>query len=251
LQKRPDQLERLHEAFSRGEKGELERILDRVSYNAPIDATPLALVKQYDCAGGGVMSALVRPFQWGRALAHPQMSVFFLVRTDVMRITISLAKELTTKCPHPQFGKCSDSDRQKHLSLRELRRVVDRKITRSWREKAQAALAIVRGEDYSPGRPVDCSRVHFVTYESFLDSPREVAATMWTHVQRVSRGSAKARSTPPQALNFSKVHSSQISSFVSNSEEVFLMFAWAKLPTFRDMLEEVGFLKICPKAHPQ
>jgi hypothetical protein len=234
-------------AFARGDKDALLQIMRAKGFNGYKTSAMLPDIAKYDCARGGVMSAIVRPTQLATWM-NPHVAVFILVRTDAMRFALSLAKEVTSGCPYPQFGKCDGVARGKReLSLKELRGTVETTILRVWRAKARTALSVVRGEHVGEGVALDCSRAKFVFYEAFVDAPDQVTADMWAHLERVSQGAAKWQTGALKVdLAVKKQHSDKISSFVANAHDVYDMFTFAHLPTFADVLEESGFLKLCP-----
>jgi hypothetical protein len=244
------QQRRIQAAFAQGDKTTVQRMLRHREIDA-VGTTKqsgrLGNVLRFNCGKGRVMGANVRTLQHV-SYSHPRVAVFILVRTDLMRHALSLAKEVVQECLHPQFGACKEASERKRISLPDLRKNIETHLLKIWRDKARAAVAVVRGEHLGSSYGSDCDRLRFVTYEAFLDSPKEVTAGMWAHIKRVSGGLAKKGETPASRLAVHRVHDSQISSFIENVREVYDMFQFAHLPTFADILEQEGFFKLCPLA---
>jgi hypothetical protein len=117
------------------------------------------------------------------------------------------------------------------------------------------AKKIVSGEHLHSGRrssggarTVDCSRVHFVQYEAFLENQTAVVDGMFAHLRATQSG---ARSWPraagdPTVPKVTKVHSNDISTFVENYKEVSQMFAGSRFSSFADVLRSEHFDTLCP-----
>jgi hypothetical protein len=246
-------------AFARGDLAELTKIVaGRQAQLANHDPhwqslnRVLDLLRSTDCSRGQALSALVRTEDGLAAYAHPDMVYFVLVRLDLMRWALSTAREVMADCPHPQFGGCNPS---RYKVTKRGVQLAAGKCVRRWTIKVRYVKRIVSGEHLHSGqrssggaRTVDCSRVHLVQYEAFLDNETGVVDGMFAHLRATQTG---ARSWPraagdPAVASFKKVHSNDISTFVDNAAEVSKMFAGSHFSSFANVLRSEHFDTLCP-----
>lgn len=236
-----DVLRRVKLAFFAGELDTLGMLLQNSTY---LDH-PIHIPTEEECHRGMVVGALLRrDIVKLTTYVKGTLSIFILIRTDLMRWALSFPQTNDVNCLHPQFGKCATSSIKQVVNVTALVGQVN-KLVSDWRQKAKTAVQVAKA--------LRCPA--FILYEDFLASNRAVTKAMLT---QLAHDADLANSTAPGDVRvlrqedhalpvvFRKQHGHDIRSWVANADDVIHHFAESTYPTWEQVSEASGFSRFCP-----
>lgn len=237
-------LHRARNAFFAGNLHSLGRLLKLSTFP---HKTSIHIPTNVECQQGMIVGALLRTKIVERAAYFGgTLSVFVLVRTDLMRWALSFPEANGDPCRHPQFGGCLASSAKQVVNVTGLLRKAH-ELVEIWRRKERFAVRLAKSLLRCPA---------FVLYEDFLTSNQAVIQGMFTHVARDAR---LTKGTMPGKMEsyslrtaghvlvsgFRKQHDANISSWVANADDVLDHFSRSSYPTWDQVIGTSSFSRIC------
>jgi len=198
------------------------------------------------CADAGISSvviALIRSEQYVLDFIKGDFKLILLARTNIVKKSLSMSPSESVFYgePHPQFSTHNISIVKRHFPIADVGKGADLTV-RHWISQADFLKQCI-------SKRKSCKKFGIITYEDYLNDPYSFIARLYMEttggvntqaiMEALAKGIYDKLLLVSQHQEYRKVHSDDISTFVSNYEEIMTYFKKSKYPSFEHVMRKI------------